>query len=121
MDQHKTVGAEAQEGSVRYDRVPNAYILSGAWPTADLTADAPVGAHYAQEIARSLRSVMDARSLSQQDVANLAGLGQKTISRVLLGDVYCDIATLARLEQALRSQLYPSDWWQQLDSDSSGA
>ncbi|MGW4799082.1 helix-turn-helix domain-containing protein [Nonomuraea sp. NPDC004297] len=76
---------------------------------ADL-AGAPPGAHYAQEIARRLKAAMKDRGLSQQTLADAAGVGQRTVSRVLLGDVYCDVATLARLEQALGVNLYPADW-----------
>ncbi|MEU4234886.1 helix-turn-helix transcriptional regulator [Nonomuraea sp. NPDC026600] len=78
---------------------------------ADLAPDAPPGAHYAQEIARRVRTAMTERGLSQQELADAAGVGQRTVSRVLLGDVYCDVATLARLEQALRVSLYPADWF----------
>ncbi|MGV9383523.1 helix-turn-helix domain-containing protein [Nonomuraea sp. NPDC003707] len=115
MSQHEQAAADerAWEGSVRYDQAPNTYIARGDWPTADLVPDAPPGAHYAQEIARRLQAARGERGLSQQALADMAGLGQRTISRVLYGDVYCDVATLARLETALQISLYPGDWFTQ--------
>ncbi|GAA1613908.1 hypothetical protein GCM10009733_007540 [Nonomuraea maheshkhaliensis] len=100
--------SSAEEVWVRNDKVPNSYIQDGQWPTAQLDESAPIGAFYAQEIARRLRVLMNDQGLKERHVAERAGLSQKTVNRMLLGDSYCDIATLARLEAGLETDLYPT-------------
>ncbi|MEW1845280.1 hypothetical protein AB0392_45670 [Nonomuraea angiospora] len=53
---------------------------------------------------------MEARGLPYRGLGELAGLGWRTIGRVLLGDVYLDVATLARLEEALDIDIFPTRW-----------
>ncbi|MEU6720429.1 helix-turn-helix transcriptional regulator [Nonomuraea sp. NPDC046802] len=107
----QTALVQDREGSVRFDQAPNSYIAEGEWPEARLSPDAPVGAHVEQEIARRLRAVMAERGLKPRGLADLSGIGYRTIGRVLLGDVYPDVATLARLEAALMVDLYPTGWY----------
>lgn len=115
-----TVKAEVGEGPVRYDLVPHVYIASGVWPEATLTPDAPIGAYYAQEIARRLKAAMTDRRLSQHKLAQRSGVSQRTIGRVLMGDTYCDVATLARLEFALETGIYPTRRFRGLPEESAG-
>ncbi|MET7334402.1 helix-turn-helix transcriptional regulator [Nonomuraea sp. NPDC005650] len=111
--------ADVEEGLVRNDQAPNAYIVSGEWPSAELSPDAPIGAHVGQEIARRLKAAMETRELTHRGLAERSGLGWRTVGRVLLGDVYPDVATLARLEQALDIEIYPTRWHRQLQQGSS--
>ncbi|MEU4511808.1 helix-turn-helix transcriptional regulator [Nonomuraea wenchangensis] len=110
--------AEVEEGLVRNDQAPNTYIVSGEWPHAELSPDAPIGAHAEQEIARRLKAAMEARGLTHRSLGERSGLGWRTIGRVLLGDVYPDVATLARLEEALDTEIYPTRWHRQLQPGS---
>ncbi|MFI6505921.1 multiprotein-bridging factor 1 family protein [Nonomuraea typhae] len=61
-------------------------------------------------MARRLKAAMTERGLTHRDLAELADLGHRTVGRILLGDGYPDLATMARLEQAIDVELYPSRW-----------
>ncbi len=96
------------------DQVPAAYVASGQWPHAHLRTDAPVSAHYGQQIARRLAEAMSQAGLSARKLATLSGLDNRTIGRVLLGDVLPDVGTLARLETALKLDLWPAGYHAQV-------
>ncbi|MFF5264555.1 helix-turn-helix domain-containing protein [Actinomadura viridis] len=93
---------------LRNDAIPNVFLVSGTWPDGEFAADAPIGAHYGRHVAQTLKRVMDDRGLTQRGLAELSGVHHNTVGRVLRGDVYPDLATLARLEQALDINLYPT-------------
>ncbi|MEU8308922.1 helix-turn-helix transcriptional regulator [Actinomadura sp. NPDC048955] len=93
---------------LRNDAIPNTFLASGAWPDGELAADAPIGAHYGRQVAMALARVMDERGLTQRALAELSGVHHNTVGRVLRGAVYPDLATLARLEQALDLNIYPT-------------
>ncbi|GAB2823738.1 hypothetical protein GCM10022221_22280 [Actinocorallia aurea] len=94
---------------MRSDEVPRHYVVSGRWPKAELAYDCPVGARYGLELARRLLAEMTLQGLSQRDVAARSGIAQATIGRITRGEVYPDLATLARLETSLHARLYPAD------------
>lgn len=90
-----------------HDQVPIAYVADGAWPHARLTPGAPVSALYGQALARNLFEALGDLGLGQRALAARAGVAHTTISRILRGEVLPDIGTLARLEAALGTELWP--------------
>ncbi|ONK13077.1 helix-turn-helix transcriptional regulator [Streptomyces sp. MP131-18] len=96
-----------EDGDMRAEK-PRSYVIEGQWPYAVLDEEAPVAAHYGQEVALRVAEAMKLRGLTQEALARRADLGQVTISRVLQGEVYPDLVTLAKLEQALRADVYPT-------------
>ncbi|WIX91355.1 helix-turn-helix transcriptional regulator [Amycolatopsis sp. DG1A-15b] len=89
------------------DQAPVTYVISGTWPEVTLTADAPVSAHFALAFAQRLAAALAASEMSGRAAAAAAGLSHATVQRVLRGEVLPDLGTLARLEVALRVDLYP--------------
>ncbi|MEB3050370.1 helix-turn-helix transcriptional regulator [Mycolicibacter sp. MYC123] len=89
------------------DRPPVAYVASGAWPDAELVADAPASAFAAQGLARALRAAMAEAATGQRALATTSGVAHTTIGRILAGTVLCDIGSLARLEDALGRTIWP--------------
>lgn len=100
--------AQCEEIQVRADPVPRRFVARGEWPYAELVADAPLAAHYGQEVARRLKEAMALRGWNHRTVGERAGLAHRTVGRVLAGESYPDLATLARLEAAVRADLYPT-------------
>ncbi|WSY48614.1 helix-turn-helix transcriptional regulator (plasmid) [Embleya sp. NBC_00888] len=91
------------------DRPPREYELpgSGTWPDVQLVPDAPVSAHYGREVARRLHTILRDRHLKETSVAARAGLSHPTLGRILAGTTSVTVATLARLEMELETDLYP--------------
>ncbi|MEU7026541.1 helix-turn-helix transcriptional regulator [Streptomyces sp. NPDC046275] len=86
-------------------RKPVGYVLKGAWPGAVL--DDHHGARVAQEVAARLRKVVDANGWSMVEAARRSGIDRLTITRVLAGEVWPDLLTVATLEKALDVDLWP--------------
>lgn len=80
---------------------PNAW--STDWP--DIPCTDPT-AEVARLLALRLRAALDGRSLRAAKAAT--GVDHTTISDILNGQVWADIATLARLEAGLGTDLWPS-------------
>ncbi|MEC3997115.1 helix-turn-helix transcriptional regulator [Actinacidiphila sp. DG2A-62] len=101
---------------MRNDHVPLHYLVSGRWPDPDvrLSADAPLSAHYGLAVARRLSHALDARSMSQRQLADSSTVGRTTIRRILEGMVLPDLGTLARLEAALDIDLYPAGLYREI-------
>ena len=76
------------------------------WPGGMLGPGAPIEAIRAQQLVRALARAMTERGLSGRQVAATCGLDQRTVSRLLSGASYPDIATLARIEAGLDRQLW---------------
>lgn len=76
------------------------------WPQGDLSLDAPIEALRARQLAKALASAMTERRLSGRQVAATCGVDQRTVSRLLSGASYPDIATLARIEAGMERQLW---------------
>lgn len=87
------------------DEIPLSYVTSGQWPDAVLTDDAPVSAVAALGLARRITEA--AGDVSLREVARQAGVSSSTMTRIVSGQVLCDIGTLARLEAALDADLWP--------------
>ena len=82
---------------------PRSYLVSGAWPTGRIKG--PPEARYAAEVARRLAKAMEGQSL--RAVAREAGLDHTTVRALAEGERWPDLITIARLEQALGSRLWP--------------
>ncbi|MGA5205217.1 helix-turn-helix domain-containing protein [Streptomyces variegatus] len=89
------------------DQLPATYVASGNWPYARLVEDAPISAHYGQAFARNLAGAMEASEIGLRALGDKAGVSHATISRLLRGMVLPDMGTLARLEVALGTGLWP--------------
>lgn len=99
-----------QPGSdVRGDKAPQTY-TEGDWPyNAVPGPDAPVGVSYALTLARTLDANARERGLSHRAVSERAGLNLTAVGRIVRGEVYPDLATIARLEAFLGTVLLPTD------------
>ncbi|WP_440714203.1 helix-turn-helix domain-containing protein [Gordonia sp. FQ] len=87
---------------------PRVFALDpAAWPHGPLDPGAPPPAVAARALARSLRQAIDDQGVSLRTLAARIGVSHATISRVLAGGRYCDIATLAKLEAGLGVPLWP--------------
>ncbi|MEU5417840.1 helix-turn-helix transcriptional regulator [Streptomyces sp. NPDC020667] len=84
---------------------PRGFARSGTWPHADL-ADHHA-ACVAQALARRLAAAMEQRDLSANRLAVAAGINRQTIANVLAGTGWPDLLTIASLEQALDTDLWP--------------
>jgi hypothetical protein len=94
---------------MRGDRAPHAY-TTGQWPhDAEPDASAPPGVHYSLALARALHDTTVQKNLSHRAASVLAGLNATAVGRIVRGEVYPDLATLARLEVALRTPLLDRD------------
>lgn len=92
---------------MRGDKAPLTY-TTGPWPQeATAGADAPAGVHYALVLAQALHAAAAARGLSHRAVSVQAGLNPTAVGRIVRGEVYPDLATIARLEAALQQDLLP--------------
>jgi hypothetical protein len=89
------------------DQLPATYVASGNWPHARLVEDAPVSAYYGQAFARNLAQAMTNSEIGLRTLGDMAGVSHATISRLLRGMVLPDMGTLARLEVALGTGLWP--------------
>jgi len=82
---------------------PRAHVVSGEWPHAQLDGDH--AAEAAQQFAARLVTAAAQRSL--RTIEAVTGVDHATVSRILSGDVWPDIATVAHLEHGLETDLWP--------------
>ena len=81
---------------------PLDHVVEGEWPDGELdTVDGEVAA----AIARNLRGAMAGRSA--RSIAGIAGIAHTTVQRILSGERWPDIASIALLEDALKTPLWP--------------
>ena len=78
--------------------------LTESWP--DAPSSDPAG-EVARRFVVNLRSAMGGRSV--RAVARDAGLDEGTLRRVLAGAAWPDLHTIALLEEAIGTRLYPAD------------
>ncbi len=103
-----------QEDRVRGDRIPRTY-TEGEWPHAAIpSADAPLPVHYALALARALDDLCARRRQSHRALSQAAGLAPNSVGRIARGEVYPDLATLARLEAAVEEPIYPQGLYRAL-------
>jgi len=88
-------------GAVRGDKAPLNYTV-GAWPhEAEPIPDAPPGVRYSLALARALDDEAARQGLSHRTVSTNAGLNPTATGRIVRGELFPDLATLARLETSL--------------------
>jgi len=81
----------------------------GAWPDADVHADAPPHVRYALVFARAVEAERAGRGgLSVRALARALGVPHNTLGRALAGDVVPDLVTVAAVEAALGRRLLPA-------------
>ncbi|GAA3221215.1 helix-turn-helix domain-containing protein [Oerskovia jenensis] len=86
-------------------RTPRDWLAEGDWPEGTFTADAPTAVAYAVEIARRLGCSLEGQT--KTSLARQAGLERTTIYDLLAGRTWPDAVTLAKLEEALETRLWP--------------
>jgi hypothetical protein len=83
------------------------------WPDADLTGPdgRPSGEHVAatavQHIARELKTAITEQQLTLRGLATASGVNRQAIADLLAGRSWPDVATIARLQNALSRRLWP--------------
>ncbi|MEU5102053.1 helix-turn-helix transcriptional regulator [Streptomyces sp. NPDC021354] len=76
-----------------------------AWPDGHLTDP---GAAAVQDVARTLAQILRERGLSLRRIAEISGVNRQAIADLLEGRSWPDIATVARLGDALAVPLWPT-------------
>ncbi|MEV0027935.1 helix-turn-helix transcriptional regulator [Nocardia sp. NPDC050793] len=100
-------GDMRRKGSVRGDKAPQTY-TKGEWPhDAVPQPDAPLPVHYSLTLARTLDDLCARRGLSHRALSLAAGIAPNAVGRIVRGELYPDLATLARLEAAAEEPIYP--------------
>jgi DNA-binding phage protein len=85
---------------------PNTWVITGGeWPDSPLVDDAPPYAVVTAEVVRAYRRAVGARSL--RSVAAAAGIDATSLGRTLAGETVPDVHTVAVLEDALGTALWP--------------
>ena len=65
------------------------------------------GAQVAQVVAARLRAAIDVHEWSIAELSRRSDVARPTIMKVLGGEVWCDLLTIANLEKALEVDLWP--------------
>ncbi len=100
-------GDSRRKGSVRGDKAPQTY-TRGEWPyDAVAQAEAPAPVHYSLALARRLDELCRSLDLSHRALSLAAGVASNAVGRIVRGELYPDLATLARLETAAQASIYP--------------
>ncbi|WP_182111679.1 helix-turn-helix transcriptional regulator [Actinotalea sp. JY-7876] len=86
-------------------RTPREWLADGEWPEGTFEPDSPTAVAYAVEIARRLERSLGTRSKAA--LAREANLERSTLYDVLAGRSWPDAVTIAQLEQALQTRLWP--------------
>lgn len=86
---------------------PRTWVIDGAeWPDGPFADDAPPYAVVTAAVVRRYRSAAGSRSL--RSVAGAAGIDPTSLSRTLSGETVPDVHTVAVLEAALDTELWPA-------------
>lgn len=88
-------------------RHPASFLVAGEWPDGRLARDAPVAARYVRTISIRLRDALADANLA--DVAARSHLARSTIYDLLAGTTWPDVVSLAQLEEALGTRLWPTE------------
>lgn len=84
---------------------PRDFVAAGDYPDAELAADAPVAAVYAQRIAVRLRDALAGGNRTA--VADRADVSRTALHDIVTGRTFPDVVTLAKLEEVLGVRLWP--------------
>lgn len=85
---------------------PASYVV-GSFPDGRPRAHAPVAVHYSVVIARRLRDALEGENLSA--LCARAGMDRSTVQRLVAGQTWPELVTLAKLETVLDVRLWLSD------------
>lgn len=111
---------EQQGVRVRGDKIPRTY-TEGEWPHGAVPqADAPLPVHYSLALARALDDLCVRRGCSHRALSREAGVASNAVGRIVRGELYPDLATLARLEVAAQEPVYPQGLYRALQQPDSG-
>ena len=87
---------------------PASFVVEGGtWPGGPFADSAPAYAKVTGALVARLASLMEERGLTLRAVASPAGIDPTSLSRLLTGKVVPDLGTIANLELALESDLWP--------------
>ncbi|WPO76157.1 helix-turn-helix transcriptional regulator [Streptomyces sp. KN37] len=75
---------------------------------------------YSLALARALDDAAKARHLSHRAASVRAGLNPTAVGRIVRGELYPDLATLARLEVALRTNLLERGLFRRVPAEPEG-
>ncbi len=105
----------------RYEPPRTWIIEGGEWPSGPFAADAPPYALVTAAIVRHYAAAVGSRSL--RSVAREAGIDPTSLGRTLAGETVPDVHTVAVLEDALGTPLWPdfADRRHDLDDAAPGA
>lgn len=114
--QHVSITPDASDGALARDAVrvparrdvrtsPRSYVATGRWPDAVLERFVP--AQFAQVFVRNLLDVAD--GLSVREIGRRADLSHRTVQLLLSGESWPDMVSVAKLEAAFHSLLWPRD------------
>ncbi len=85
---------------------PRSWVRSdGEWPAGPFADDAPPYALVTAAVVERYQSVIGGRSL--RSVARAAGIDPTSLGRMLSGETVPDVHTVAVLEDALNTELWP--------------
>jgi len=85
---------------------PSSYLAEGGrWPDGPFPDATPAPVLYAAGISRLLAEALRGRRIGE--VAEDADVHRSTVSDILAGSTWPDLATVAKLEQALGARLWP--------------
>jgi DNA-binding phage protein len=84
---------------------PADYAAEGVWPHCTLEDDAPVWARYALHVSGALQERL--RDVNVSELQRTTGIARSTIRRIIQGETWPDVVTLAHLEEALHIRLWP--------------
>ncbi|MEZ0579296.1 hypothetical protein [Nocardioides sp. MH1] len=89
------------------DRPPCRWLASGTWPDGEFQQDSPDAVAYAVEIARALEAALEGKNKSA--VASHARIERTVLYRILQGTSWPDTLSIAKLELALDTSLWPAN------------
>lgn len=83
-------------------------------------ADAPLPVHYSLALARALDDLCARRGCSHRALSLAAGVASNAVGRIVRGELYPDLATLARLEVTVQEPVYPQGLYRALRQPDNG-
>lgn len=91
----------------RFDEPRTFVTPDGDYPTGPFRAGTPAYAAVTAGISANLQHALTQQGMSLRKTAAKAGIAHGTLVNILAGSVVPDVGTVAALEQALNTPLYP--------------
>lgn len=85
---------------------PRQWLVRGSWPNGTFREDTPEVVAYAVQLAITLEAALE--GLNKSAVASSASLTRTTLYDMLAGNAWADMVSIARLEEALQTDLWPT-------------